>query len=228
MRPGSRANLLGAMVLGLLASAAAAPAIAQGLLPQDFFSAPIDPSAPTAIEAEELVFDSVNNIITARGDVVLRVSGYVIAGRELVYRRADGEMELVGDVVVTDPAGNTSRSDSLELTGGLKRVVLDSMTLTAYDGSRITADSAEFDQVLDSILTNAQYAPCGECVGPQGQRIGWSISAARIVQNSEDNSITLEQPSIALLGIPVAWLPDLWLPDMSKEALGSIPRRSVG
>ncbi|MHA6298285.1 LPS-assembly protein LptD [Devosia sp. CAU 1758] len=204
------------------------PTLAQGLLPQDFFSAPIDPSAPTAIEAEELVFDSVNNVIVARGDVVLRVSGYVLTGRELVYRRDAGEMELIGDATVTDPAGNVSRSDTLNLTGGFKRAVLDSMTLTAHDGSRITADSAEFDQVLNSILTNAQYAPCGECISTSGHRIGWSISAARIVQNAEDNSITLEQPSIALLGIPVAWLPYLWLPDMSNEALESIPKPSLG
>lgn len=223
-----RAWLLGTLALVFAGPAALVPAGAQGLLPQDFFTAPIDPSAPTAIEAEELVFDSVSNIITARGDVVVRVSGYVLTGRELVYRRDAGEMALIGDATVTDPAGSVSRSDTLNLTGRLKRAVLDSMTLTAHDGARITADSAEFDQVLNSILTNAQYAPCGECIGPQGQRIGWSISAARIVQNAEDNSITLEQPSIALLGIPVAWLPYLWLPDMSNEALEAIPKPSIG
>ncbi|WP_297107257.1 LPS assembly protein LptD [uncultured Devosia sp.] len=222
-----RALLLGSALVLASASGIAA-VLAQGLLPQDFFTAPIDPAAPTAIEADELVFDSVSNVITARGDVVLRVSGYVLTGRELVYRRSEGAMQLIGDVTVTDPSGNTSYSDTLDLTGGLKRAVLDSMTLTAYDGSRITADSAEFDQVLNSILTHAQYAPCGECIGPQGQRIGWSISAARIVQNAEDNSIILEQPSIALLGIPVAWLPYLWLPDMSNEALDSIPKPSLG
>lgn len=228
MKSALRTLLLGAAALASPSVAAIVPVMAQGLVPQDFFSAPIDPSAPTAIEADELLFDSVNNIITARGDVVLRVSGYVLTGRELVYRRSEGEMQLTGDVTVTDPSGNISRSDVLDLTGGLKRAVLDSMTITAYDGSRITADSAEFDQVLDSILTNAKYAPCGDCVGSQGQRIGWSISAARIVQNSEDNSIVLEQPSIALLGIPVAWLPYLWLPDMSNEALDSIPKPSLG
>ena len=228
MRPVSRVLALAAMMVAGIAATAVPQAAAQGLLPADFFTAPIDAAAPTAIEADELVFDSVTDTIRARGDVVLRVSGYVLTGQELVYRRASGEMDLIGDVSVTDPSGNTSRSDTLNLTGGLKRIVLDSMTLTAHDGSRVTADSAEFDQVLNSILTNARYAPCGDCIGPQGQRIGWSISAARIVQNAEDNSITLEQPSIALLGVPVAWLPYLWLPDMSNKALESIPKPSFG
>lgn len=228
MKSALRVLLLGTAALTLSTGAGQTPVLAQGFLPQDFFSAPIDPSSSTAIEAEELVFDSVSNVITARGDVVLRISGYVLTGRELVYRRSEGEMQLIGDVSVTDPSGNTSRSDTLDLTGGLKRAVLNSMTITSYDGSRVTADSAEFDQTLDSILTNALYTPCGECVGPQGQRIGWSISAARIIQNAEDNSIVLEQPSIALLGMPVAWLPYLWLPDMSNEALDAVPKPSLG
>lgn len=228
MRPTKSAILGWACAIALLPATMAAPALAQGLLPDDFFSAPIDPSAPTAVEAEELIFDSARNEITARGDVVLRISGYTLSGDRLVYRRADGEMELIGNVVVTDPAGNMSNSARLDLTGGLKRVVLDSMTLTGRDGSRVTADDAEFDQVLNSILTNANYAPCGDCIGPSGQRIGWSISAARIVQNAEDNSITLEQPSLALLGVPVAWLPYLWLPDLSNSGLDTIPKPSLG
>lgn len=228
MSPLMRALMLGTAILALSPFALAQTALAQGLFPEDFFTAPIDPAAPTAIEADELIFDSVNNVITARGDVVLRVSGYVLTGRELVYRRDAGEMELNGSATVTDPSGNTSQTESMELTGGLKRAVLESMVLTGRDGSRITADSAEYDQVLNSILVNAQYAPCGDCLGPQGQRIGWSISAARIVQNAEDNSITLEQPTIALLGVPVAWLPYLWLPDLSNQALESIPKPSLG
>jgi Organic solvent tolerance protein OstA len=217
---------LGWIALAMLAGAgstAIAPVQAQSLLPPDLFTAPIDPAAPTAVEAEELVFDSVRNIITARGDVVVRVSGYVIAGNELVYRRESGEMDVVGNVRVTDPSGNVSESATLSLTGGLKRTVLDSMTITARDGSRVTADSADFDQELRSILLNAEYAPCGECVGKDGRRIGWSISAAKVVQNGEDGSTSFEQPVLSLLGVPVAWLPYLWLPDLSDTALGRLP-----
>ncbi|QQR39493.1 LPS-assembly protein LptD [Devosia rhizoryzae] len=204
------------------------PASAQMLVPENFFNAPIDPAAPTAVEADELVFDSVNNIISARGDVVLRLGGYTITGNELVYRRATGDMDVVGDATVTDPAGNVTASPTISLTGGMKRAVLNTMTITAYDGSRITADSADFDRELETILTNAQYAPCGECIDEEGRRIGWSISAARIVQNNEDGSISFEQPTLALLGVPVAWLPYLWLPDLSNEGLDRVPKPSIG
>src|SRR5690606_11762420 len=114
-------HALGGAALALavsLAASAAMPAHAQSLLPENLFNAPIDPASPTAVEAEELIFDGVNNVITARGDVVVRISGYIIEGRELVYRRKTGHMEVVGNVSVTDPAGNVSGSETLELTGG--------------------------------------------------------------------------------------------------------------
>lgn len=226
----ARQHLLGGMACAVvgLALAGAGPVSAQMLVPENFFNAPIDPTAPTAVEADELVFDSVNNVITARGDVVLGVGGYVITGDQLIYRRASGDMDVVGNTSVTDPAGNVTRSPTLSLTGGMKRAVLNSMTITAYDGSRITADSAEFDQVLETILVNAEYAPCGECIDSKGRRIGWSISAARIVQNNEDGSISFEQPTLSLVGIPVAWLPYLWLPDLSNEGLDRVPTPTFG
>lgn len=197
-------------------------------MPPDFFTAPIDPSGPTAVEAEQLIFDATTDTITATGDVLLRASGYVVSGDSLVYRRASGEAEVVGNVTVTDPSGNVSRSTVLKLTGGMRQAFLDALVITAYDGSRITADSADYDRAVRTILNNASYAPCGECVDSAGRRIGWSISAARIVQNAEDNSVALEQPTLSLLGVPVAWLPYLWLPDLSNDALQRVPKPTFG
>jgi len=219
-------RLLALAVLAGLGLGAAAPVAAQGLVPADFFSAPVDPSAPTAVEADELVFDAASNTITARGDVVIRSGGYVATGRQLVYRRGAGEADLSGDVSVTDPSGNVSHSQTLRLTGQFRQAFLDSLTITAYDGSRITADSADYDREVQTILTRASYAPCGECIDAQGRRIGWSVSASRVIYNRQDNSVTLEQPSLALLGLPVAWLPYLWLPDLSNEVLERIPKPS--
>lgn len=115
----------------------------------------------------------------------------------------------------------------MSLTEGVKQAVLGAMTLTAYDGSQITADSADFDKELETILTNANYAPCGDCIDSEGRRIGWSISASKVVQNNVDGSISFENPTLSLVGIPVAWLPYLWLPDLSNDALDDVPRPTV-
>ncbi|MBU1307615.1 MAG: LPS assembly protein LptD, partial [Alphaproteobacteria bacterium] len=112
----------------------------------------------------------------------------------------------------------------LKLTGGMKQAFLEAMTITTYDGARITADSTDYDAALQTLLNNASYAPCGECIDAKGRRIGWSMHAKRVISNSVDNSLTLEQPTLELLGVPVAWLPFLWLPDTSNETLNRIPK----
>lgn len=211
-----------AMLTGL-GSVGAVPAHAQGLVPPDFFNQPVNPSDPTGVEADELVFDAANNTITAQGDVVLSASGYVLTGQRLVFRRGPGELEFTGDVSIKDPSGNVTVAPSLVVTGGLKDVFLQSLTITGYDGSQITADSLEYDQAVQTVLTNATYAPCGTCIDEKGRRIGWSLSANKITYNAVDKTVEMEQPSLALLGVPVLWLPYLWLPDLSSDALADIP-----
>jgi LPS-assembly protein len=214
-----RAALLGSAIAGLLM---AAPVHAQGILPADFFNAPLDQNAPAAVEANELVFNANSNVITARGDVVVSQGGYTASGQNLVYERNSGDVRFIGMVTVRDPSGNLLETEDLAMTGGMRQAFVDALTITSYDGARITADSADYDDALQTIMENATYAPCGECIDDEGRRIGWSMSAARVVHNSEDGSLYLEQPSLALLGIPVAWLPYLWLPDTSDSALANL------
>ncbi|MBN9332483.1 LPS assembly protein LptD, partial [Devosia sp.] len=220
-------RLLRALLLGASLCFATLPAAAQGLVPADFFTAPIDPAAPTGVEASVLTFDATTNTIRASGDVVLSSSGYVVTGQTLVYDRTANSVKMSGAVTVTDPSGNVLETTDLDITGGLKQAFLNALTITAYDGSRITADSADYDSTLQSIYSNASYAPCGECIDTKGRRIGWSVNASKIVHNTKDNSVTLENTTLSLLGVPVAWLPYLWLPDLSESALARAPRPSL-
>lgn len=228
-------GLSGRTIRGALARAAVCLGLLIGstslahaqLVPSDFFNAPVDTSAPATVEANQLVFDSVANIVTADGDVVLGLSGYTLTGQSLVYNRSTNDLKIVGDVVITDPSGNVTRTNTLTVAGGMKQAFLDSLTIVTYDGAKITADSADYDQALRTILERARYAPCGDCIDAQGRRIGWSVNASRVVYDAEDGSLTLEQPTLSLLGVPMVWLPYLWLPDLSESTLASLPQPSL-
>ncbi|MCS6761200.1 MAG: LPS assembly protein LptD [Candidatus Devosia symbiotica] len=203
---------------------AAGGATAEVLIPSDFFNAPIDPSAPSVIEANTLTFDRASNVILANGHVVLKRGGYALTGQDLVYNRNTDHVHFIGAATIRDPSGNLTETTDLKVTGEMKQAFLEAMTITTYDGARITADSADYDAALETLLVNATYAPCGECIDSKGRRIGWSMKAKRVISNSKDNSLYLDQPSLAILGIPVAWLPFLWLPDTSDSVLSRIPK----
>ena len=217
-------RLASASAVIAIASASGAVAQSGALVPVDMFNAPIDPAAPVAVEADSLVFEASTSTITATGGVVVRQDGYTVNGENLIYNRASNEVRFSGPVRVVDPSGNILDTVDLELTGGLKQAFLQAITITTYDGARITADSADYDDALQTLLENATYSPCGDCIDDKGRRIGWSMRADRITYNAEDGSVYLEQPSLALLGIPVAWLPFLYLPDTSDSALSKVPR----
>lgn len=208
-----------AAIAGVHALALPATSVAQDLVPADFFNAPIDPNGTAGVEANVLTFDSSTGVIEASGDVVLNFEGYTVQGSTLTFNRKTGEVRMTGRTRLTDPSGNVAESDGFAVVGNMRQAVLNALTITSYDGSRITADSVEYDAALQTILTGAGYSPCGDCIDDEGRRIGWSVKAAKITYNAEDGSVVLEQPSLALLGIPVAWLPYLWLPGTDDDAL---------
>ncbi|WP_354062439.1 LPS assembly protein LptD [Devosia sp. 2618] len=197
------------------------------LVPRDLFTARISQSAPLGVEANGLTFNADTNTITASGDVVLKQDGYTLTGQSLTYKRASNEVSFAGAVIIVDPSGNVLEAQDFQLTGGMKLAFIQALTIRTYDGARITADSADYDEALRTILQNATYTPCGECIDAQGRRIGWSVSAQRVTYNAVDGSLQLEQPSLALLGVPVAWLPYLWLPDTSDNALANLPTPNI-
>ncbi|WP_244640332.1 LPS-assembly protein LptD [Devosia pacifica] len=205
-----------------LAAAGVAPSAAQGLVPEQFFNAAVPSGSPTTVEADTLSFNLDSGVIEARGDVVLSVGGYSAQGAQVVYDRRSGAVRFAGPVSLRDPYGNIATGRDFRVTGGLREAFVESLTITTYDGARITADSIEYDSALRSYLTNATYAPCGDCIDEKGRKIGWSVRASRFVYNAEDNSVLVEQPTLELLGIPVAYLPYVWLPQATREALERI------
>ncbi len=204
--------------LGLMA-AMAGPAQAQ-LIPPDFFDAIPADGSPAEVEANVLSYDRGSDLISAEGRVVMRYDGYLIECDDLRYNQRSGELYCTGNAAVLDPEGNRFTAERIEVTGGLKNAFVESLTVTTSDGALITARDTRYSRELETILTDATYAPCGLCIDEKGRRIGWKVRAARIVQDPITKGITIEQPRLEVLGTPVAWLPWLSLPDPSQ------PRRT--
>lgn len=199
-----------------LALLVASPAVAQ-FLPEGFFATLPEPGAPAKVEANVLSYDRSSDVISAQGRVLMQYEGYSIACEDLRYEQKTGNLTCVGNVQLLDPAGNKYTARNIEVTGGMKQAFIQSLTLTTTDGARVTANDVQYSSTLETVLNQATYTPCGECIDAKGNRIGWKVKAAKLIQNSETKTIYFEQPSLEVLGIPVAWLPWLSLPDPSAK-----------
>ncbi len=187
------------------------------LLPKGFFDqVPTPGQGSAAVEADRLSYDAKSDEIAAEGDVLLSYQGYSIRAASIRYNQKTGAMTASGGVAVKDPAGDVFQMDSIEVSGGIKDAFINSLTLTTSAGALVTAKDVHYSSTLATILTEAAYTPCGLCQDAKGRTIGWKVKTARMYYDHDHASVTLEQPTLELLGIPVAWLPWFWVPDPTQ------------
>lgn len=220
---------LARVIAGFLVSAALALPAQAALLPPGFFEMNMQPGqGAAAVEADRLSYDARTTVISAEGGVILSYGGFVIRADRLDYNQTTGALHGVGNVVVRDSSGGIFEMDEVEITGEMKEAFIDSLTLTTSAGAIVTADSVHYQDELETILTEASYSPCGLCIDSKGRRIGWKVKSARLIYDRTNASVTLEQPSLELLGIPVAWLPWLWIPDPTQPRAQGLRMPTVG
>ncbi|RYE84309.1 MAG: LPS-assembly protein LptD, partial [Hyphomicrobiales bacterium] len=203
------------------------PAAAQTTAPPGYFDQVQDQGGEAQVEADMLTYDSATDTIAAEGRAVLIYQGHHVQADQLRYNRVTGRMTATGNVIIVAPDGNEYEADSIEVSGGIKQAFVRSLTLRTAQGELITAGDADYASELQTTLVDASYSPCGLCVDSKGRKIGWRIYAAKIVQDKKGKVIYLDQPTIEVLGVPVAWVPWLALPDPTvRSAQFRMPRYS--
>jgi LPS-assembly protein len=211
MTSGLRAAWGSVLLAGILA-VSIVPAEAQ-FLPRSMFDNVPTPGGPAKIEADQLSYDSRADVITASGNVVMRYSDYSLECDSLRYVQKTGELLCQGNARLHDPDGGVLTADRLQVTGGMKQAFIESLSLTTNTGAIVTASSVGYSSELERVLTDATYSPCGLCIDSKGRKIGWKVKTARIIQDPVTKQVTLENPTLEVLGVPIAWLPWLSLPD---------------
>ena len=214
--------LCGALAgLALLCSAAPTIAASSGTLtPPGSFSRTPTGGSSVSISADTLTYDADRNIVVAQGHVEVDDDGTSMTGDRLEFDRKTHNAHFVGHVVMTTPEGETYTGTDLQLTSQMHDALVRQLTLTTKDGALITAADGNMRRGEQTVLNDATYAPCGRCIDAKGRRIGWSAKSVRMIYHGHTQTVSLEQPSLYLLGIPMAWLPWLSIPDPSKRSSG--------
>ena len=205
----------GALLASVMAAALAfAPvASAQQIVTADFFSRiPTGSGGDMAVSADTMVFNSRDDTVVAQGRVGISFQGFRASADRAIYYQRSGRVELVGNVALIDLEGVEYVADRVELEDGFREGFLRALTVAFPDGSRFTAAETDFNEGVERVYVDGSYAPCGTCIDANGNRIGWSVKAARIVTDEAEQAIYFEQPSLQLLGFSVISLPWLTLP----------------
>ena len=112
-----------------------------------------------AFSSDIIDFDSVSDVVTAKGNVVVRREGYTLRADTVVWNRKSGEVTANGNIRSIGPRGDVAYGSNITLTDTLKDGVVENLLLVLKDGSRLAANrGTRTDGRLT--LEQAAYTPC--------------------------------------------------------------------
>jgi LPS-assembly protein len=217
-RGAARARL-SRLALALALCAAAAP-----LAAQDDAPAP-EEAEETArridFEARELAYNSESDIVTARGDVILRSEDRSVRADEVIWDRNTGRIIASGNIRLVDEAGNQLFTDQVELTEEFDTGAMSELLIALRAGGRLAARSAERGADGSAVLTDAAYSAC-PVVDAEGcpQDPSWRVTARRVIYDQKANRVRFEGAMLELFGARILPLPGLAIRTDGKAESG--------
>lgn len=199
----------GTCALTLAWLAIAAPAVAQEDAPAAGQSQPSEPRQ-VDFEATTLEYDSENDVVTARGDVVLRSEDQSVRADALAWNRRTGIIMANGNVRVVDADGNQLYSSSIELNDKFEAGAMEDLLLALREGGRLAAESGQRGADGTVTLNRAAYTACA-VTDTEGcpKNPSWRITAERVVYDPEERRIRFRGAYLELFGLRLLPLPGL-------------------
>lgn len=164
----------------------------------------LDKTQPLHLQADQLVYDTKGNKVIARGNVEIFYNNNVLRADEVVYDQGANTLSASGNVRLQDGNGNTSRADRMDITADFRDGFVDSLTVVAKDESKITADRAVRREGNVTEFTNGRYTACKP---KPGDPPFWCIGARKIIHDQTAQTISYQDATFELFGVPVFYLP---------------------
>ena len=157
--------------------------------------------------ADQVVYDSENDIVTATGKVRMARDGNYLAADLVTWNRKSGEVRAQGDVVVVNPQGDKMIGQNVLLSDTLKDGTVDNLLIVLESGGRIAAQRGSRTNGVYT-LENAAYSPCpvtSETGCPK--RPSWMITAAQVIDDPATGRVKFRGGRLQLFGITLPLLP---------------------
>jgi LPS-assembly protein len=163
-----------------------------------------------AFEANELSYDSDNDVVTATGNVILRSGTQSVRADSVTWDRRGNNVSATGNIRYVDGDGNELFADTLTLTDDLKLGAMTNMLLALREGGRIAAREGmrAADGTIE--LAYASYSACAvEDEDGCPKQPSWRIVAERVVYDPDEKRIRFRGAQLEIFGKRLLPLPGL-------------------
>jgi LPS-assembly protein len=157
--------------------------------------------------AEEVVYDSDADVLTAQGQVRMFRDGNHLAADRVNWDRASGRVIAEGNVVVVTPQGDRLISERVDLTDSLRDGAIDNLLVVLESGGRLSASRGSREGDVTH-LENSVYSACPvTTVSGCPRNPSWKISAARVTHDRKNGRIRFTGGRLTILGVTLPLLP---------------------
>jgi hypothetical protein len=186
--------------LPLLAAPATAGVTQAPEMPSE--AAAFDAEPVVEFTADQVTYDSENEIVTAIGRVRMSSEGNYLAAERVTWNRNTGLVRAEGNVVVVNPEGDRLVGENVELTDTLREGTIENLLVVLESGGRVAAERGARDGEFIT-LENAAYSPCPVTTGrlPETAELDDHRSPGNLRSGERPNTIP-RRPAAALRSHP--------------------------
>ena len=175
--------------------------------PVETSAAPDDAEQVIEFSAEQVTYDSNNDIVTALGSVRMKRDGDYVAADQIVWNRKTGEVRAAGNVVAMNPQGDKFIGENLLLNDTLRQGTVDNLLVVLESGGRIAATHGRRNGDV-TVLDNAIYSPCPVTTDSGCPRNpSWAITATQVIYDPGSQRVRFRGGRMQIFGITLPLLP---------------------
>ena len=164
----------------------------------------IDRAKPLYLQGDEMIYDTKGNKVRARGNVEIFYNNYILKADEVQYDQSAGTLTAMGNVELREPNGNIVRAERLTLSEDFRDGFIQSLSAVTKDDTRIVGERATR---RDGNVTEFEKGKFTPCKNDPGMPPLWCISAAKIIHDQANATVTYQDAWFELYGQPVLYLP---------------------
>ena len=190
---------------------------APGVLAAQEPPVPVEQAEPASgpvidFEAEQLGYDNETDVVTARGNVILRSDDRSVRADQVTWDRGAGTIIATGNIRLVDEAGNQLFTDQVELSETFEAGAMSELLIALRAGGRLAARSAERGEDGIALLTDAAYTACA-VTDAEGcaKNPSWRITADRVTYDQKAARVRFKGAMLELFGARILPLPGLAL-----------------
>ncbi|HOY77102.1 MAG TPA: LPS assembly protein LptD [Hyphomonadaceae bacterium] len=202
--------------------------------------APVAPVAPTpatsttgeegddvVLQADTIEEDQETLVITASGNVEIRVGQRTMLADRVIYDRRTETMRAQGNVQLSDGSGQVQFADEIEADENIRNGFATKFSARLLNNGLITSSSAVRTDGTKNALDQVVYTNCPICE-EKGQKPTWVLRSRRAMLDQEDQMITYNDAVLEVAGVPVIYVPWFGHPDPNSERRSGLMTPDLG